>query len=176
MDNNKTMEDFLSELDEDKKLLNKIAAFRSHLLSFFNKEAMQEEMKRLIDTSSCINFMSERSKRFFSLRAGTTTLHLDLVEAMKKYEAPSEMIFELPEDHEEEIIDFKVSIVFRELCDPLLQSLYQSLIGDDDSKLLNELPFDKKELETFLLTSIFGITCNEKVDSAVTEFQVRMLL
>ena len=137
---------------------------------------MQEEMKRLIDTSSCINFMSERSKRFFSLRAGTTTLHLDLVEAMKKYEAPSEMIFELPEDHEEEIIDFKVSIVFRELCDPLLQSLYQSLIGDDDSKLLNELPFDKKELETFLLTSIFGITCNEKVDSAVTEFQVRMLL
>ena len=174
--NNPTMESFLAELDEDKKLLNKIAVFRSHLLSFFNKEAIQEEMKKLIDQSSCISFMSERSKKFFSLRTGTTMLNLDLLEAMKKYPPTSDAMFEDPASYEDTIIDFKVSIVFRELCDPLLQRLYDSLVGDDTNRLLNDLPFDKKELEQFLLTSIFGISCNGMVDSAISEFQVRMLL
>lgn len=149
-------------LDEDIEKINTIQKNKRKLMSYFKNDFMVETIKKLIDNSKYISFVSERSKKFVDVKQPVFNLKINLEEFISDYN------INLYVRTEESMTSTVQSCLNNEVYKPFSHVLFDTIKQQpNDSDIFKEIP---DIYDVLLLSSIFAIRIDLANSKVILEY------
>jgi hypothetical protein len=150
--NLRDIDDMISE--SDYKAMETLSKIKRRLQTLFDKKKLLAEMLQVIDSSECIEFSSDRSRKFIDVDKPIFKLKFIVSKAVELHSKELGFNPEV-ENTEKEIVDFRMNVIYNEIIKPF-SSLMSSALKNMDTNLLETIP-KEIELVDFLISSIFQV-------------------
>lgn len=140
-----------SILDDDATFDREYTKVKKTIFNYFSKNGITDKLTDLIDNSEFVEFKSVRSKKFLNKHRPTFLILIKWEMLEKFYEGTP-----IPTD-ENSLITSKVTMIQELLLTPLMSSMGRNIIAKEKDVLLGEISSDLKDLERFIVSSIFTV-------------------
>lgn len=116
-----TDQNILDSLEEDKEIEQMIAA-RTSFAAALDKDKLLEILRKIVDTSTCFDFISKRTRRYISPSRPELLLAMDMVKAVAKYPQYAEHLYvtDYSEEALEKVRDARSHVAQAELMSNLV--------------------------------------------------------
>jgi hypothetical protein len=155
------MDDYIGP--DDVRAIEELQVVRKHIMSYFDPEALMEEMKRYVKESPCVEFASARAEKFLNVKNPVFNLKIVECEQLSNTygEVPKLDKVRAGEEEKDSAARWMLYVLHGEVASPLMDFLIDAIDGNYDlrERIKKALPEGIPEgiMQKFFLSTMFSM-------------------